>query len=42
MHEIKLGDVTVTRIEEMHGPLMPPADFFPDLPEAAWRRIESV
>ena len=38
MHEIKLGDVTVTRIEEMHGPLMPPAAFFPDLPEAAWHQ----
>lgn len=30
-HELKLGDVTVTRIEEMHGPIMPPDQFFPDL-----------
>jgi glyoxylase-like metal-dependent hydrolase (beta-lactamase superfamily II) len=37
MNTIKLGDVTVTRIEEMHGPIMPARDFFPDLPEQAWR-----
>ncbi|MFJ4835947.1 MBL fold metallo-hydrolase [Streptomyces sp. NPDC088747] len=36
-HEIILGDVTVTRIEEMHGPIMPADQFFPDLPEHAWR-----
>jgi glyoxylase-like metal-dependent hydrolase (beta-lactamase superfamily II) len=36
MTEIKLGDVTVTRIDEMHGPIMPPAVFFPDLPAEAW------
>jgi glyoxylase-like metal-dependent hydrolase (beta-lactamase superfamily II) len=35
--ELKLGDVTVTRIEEMHGPIMPPDQFFPDLPEHAWQ-----
>ncbi len=23
MNELKIGDVTVTRIEEMHGPIMP-------------------
>ena len=36
MTEIKFGDVTVTRVEELHGPIMPPAVFFPDLPEQAW------
>ena len=37
MNEIKLGDVTVTRIEETHGPIMPADAFFPGLPEQAWR-----
>ncbi len=37
MNEIKLGDVTVTRVEEMHGPIMPAGAFFPDLPEQAWQ-----
>ncbi|MEV0351496.1 MBL fold metallo-hydrolase [Nonomuraea sp. NPDC050680] len=37
MHEIKLGDVTVTRVEETHGPIMPTRDFFPTMPEEAWR-----
>ncbi|RSM44629.1 MBL fold metallo-hydrolase [Amycolatopsis balhimycina DSM 5908] len=37
MNEIKLGDVTVTRVEEQHGPVMPARDFFPDLPERAWQ-----
>jgi hypothetical protein len=32
MNELTLGDVTVTRIEEMHGPIMPPDQFFPELP----------
>ncbi|MFJ9080158.1 MBL fold metallo-hydrolase [Streptomyces sp. NPDC102278] len=36
-HEITLGNVTVTRIEEMHGPIMPTDQFFPDLPEQAWK-----
>jgi glyoxylase-like metal-dependent hydrolase (beta-lactamase superfamily II) len=36
-HEIVLGDVTVARVEEMHGPIMPPDQFFPDLPEHAWK-----
>lgn len=36
MNEIKLGDVTITRVEETHGPIMPPGQFFPDLPEHAW------
>jgi glyoxylase-like metal-dependent hydrolase (beta-lactamase superfamily II) len=37
MNELKIGDVTVTRIEEMHGPIMPPDQFFPEMPEEAWR-----
>jgi glyoxylase-like metal-dependent hydrolase (beta-lactamase superfamily II) len=37
MNTIKHGDVTVTRIEELHGPIMPAADFFPDMPEQAWQ-----
>ncbi|WP_235454166.1 hypothetical protein [Streptomyces olivochromogenes] len=37
MHETILGDVTVTRVEEMHGPIMPADQFFPDLPEQAWK-----
>lgn len=36
MNEITLGDVTVTRLEEMHGPIMPPAAFFPTIPDSAW------
>ncbi|MFD5828342.1 MBL fold metallo-hydrolase [Lentzea sp. NPDC060358] len=36
MNELQLGDVTITRIEEMHGPVMPAGHFFPDLPAAAW------
>ncbi len=35
--EIILGEVTVARVEEMHGPIMPTGQFFPDLPEQAWR-----
>ena len=38
MNELTLGDVTVTRIEEMHGPIMPPDQFFPEMPEEAWRQ----
>ena len=37
MTDLKLGDVTVTRIEEMHGPIMPAGAFFPELPAEAWR-----
>jgi glyoxylase-like metal-dependent hydrolase (beta-lactamase superfamily II) len=37
--EIRLGDVSVTRIEEMHGPLgMTPQQLIPGAPEEAWRR----
>lgn len=43
LNEIKLGDVTVTRIEEMHGPVgMTPQQFFPGSPEEAWRRHTDV
>jgi glyoxylase-like metal-dependent hydrolase (beta-lactamase superfamily II) len=38
MNEIKLGDVTVTRVEEMHGPIMPTGAFFPTVPDDAWQR----
>jgi hypothetical protein len=37
MNEIKIGDVTVTRVEEMHGPIMPTGAFFPDMPAEAWQ-----
>jgi glyoxylase-like metal-dependent hydrolase (beta-lactamase superfamily II) len=36
MNEIELGGVTITRVEETHGPIMPRRDFFPDLPDQAW------
>jgi glyoxylase-like metal-dependent hydrolase (beta-lactamase superfamily II) len=39
MDEIKLGDVTVTRIEEMHGPLgLTPQELIPGVPQQAWQR----
>jgi hypothetical protein len=37
MHEIKLGDVTVTRVEETHGPIMPTGAFFPTMPDDSWQ-----
>jgi glyoxylase-like metal-dependent hydrolase (beta-lactamase superfamily II) len=37
MNEMKLGDVIVTRVEEMHGPVgMTPQQFFPGSPESDW------
>jgi glyoxylase-like metal-dependent hydrolase (beta-lactamase superfamily II) len=36
MNEIIFGDVSVVRIEEMHGPIMPPSQFFPTIPTSAW------
>jgi glyoxylase-like metal-dependent hydrolase (beta-lactamase superfamily II) len=42
MNEITFGDVTVTRIEEMHGPIMPPEQFFPTIPAAAWDHNEAM
>ncbi len=35
--ELTLGDVTVTRVEEIHGPIMPADQFFPSLPAQAWQ-----
>ncbi|WP_216900413.1 MBL fold metallo-hydrolase [Nocardia alni] len=38
MNQITLGDVTVTRVEEMHGPLgMTPEQFLPGSPERDWQ-----
>jgi glyoxylase-like metal-dependent hydrolase (beta-lactamase superfamily II) len=38
MNEIKLGDVVVTRVEEMHGPVgMTPEQFFPGWPARDWQ-----
>jgi glyoxylase-like metal-dependent hydrolase (beta-lactamase superfamily II) len=37
MNDIKLGDVLITRVEEMHGPIMPADQFFPSIPAKAWR-----
>lgn len=36
MNETKVGDVTVTRIVETHGPIMPTGAFFPTMPQEAW------
>ncbi|MEV4125733.1 MBL fold metallo-hydrolase [Nocardia sp. NPDC049707] len=42
MHEIVLGDVTITRIMEYYGSVeMTPETFFPDSPEDAWQRHKS-
>jgi len=38
MTEITLGDVTVARVEEMHGPVgMTPEQFFPGSPKKPWQ-----
>ena len=38
MNEIKIGDVTVARVEEMHGPVgMTPEQFFPGWTGEAWQ-----
>ncbi|TDC24024.1 MBL fold metallo-hydrolase [Streptomyces sp. 8K308] len=38
MHEIVLGDVSITRVVEYHGSVgIPPKTFFPEAPAAAWR-----
>jgi glyoxylase-like metal-dependent hydrolase (beta-lactamase superfamily II) len=43
MNEIKLGDVTVTRIEETHGPVgMTPDQFFPGSPEQIWQEHQAM
>jgi glyoxylase-like metal-dependent hydrolase (beta-lactamase superfamily II) len=39
---ITLGNVTVTRVEEMHGPVMPTDQFFPDMPEKAWKESREM
>jgi len=39
---LTLGNVTVTRVEEMHGPIMPADQFFPDLPEQAWKEYREL
>lgn len=36
MNQLILGDVTIARVEETHGPIMPTDAFFPDLPGEAW------
>jgi glyoxylase-like metal-dependent hydrolase (beta-lactamase superfamily II) len=36
--EITLGNISITRIENMHGPLLPTDQFFPDMPQEAWDR----
>ncbi|MCP2256338.1 Glyoxylase, beta-lactamase superfamily II [Streptoalloteichus tenebrarius] len=41
MQEIVLGDVSVTRVVEIYGSSLPPATFFPEAPEDAWRENES-
>ena len=41
MKEISLGDVTVTRVEEVYGPVgMAPRTFFPDSSDEDWARHE--
>jgi glyoxylase-like metal-dependent hydrolase (beta-lactamase superfamily II) len=35
-NQISLGDVSITRVEEMHGPIMPPEVFFPTIPATSW------
>jgi glyoxylase-like metal-dependent hydrolase (beta-lactamase superfamily II) len=37
IQQITLGDVAVIRVEEMHGPVMPADQFFPDIPDTAWK-----
>ncbi|MCO8274016.1 MBL fold metallo-hydrolase [Actinoplanes sp. TRM 88003] len=34
--------MTVTRVEETHGPIMPTAAFFPTVPDEAWQRHEAT
>lgn len=43
MNAITLGDVSVVRIEEMHGPIgMTPEQFFPGSPERDWKEHREV
>ena len=39
---ITLGNVTVTRVEEMHGPVLPADQFFPDMPEEEWKECREM
>ena len=41
MNEIVVGDVTITRVEEMHGPILPPEAFFPTISQEAWAAYAS-
>jgi glyoxylase-like metal-dependent hydrolase (beta-lactamase superfamily II) len=36
MSTITLGDVTIARVAEMHGPIMTKEQFFPEMPDQAW------
>jgi glyoxylase-like metal-dependent hydrolase (beta-lactamase superfamily II) len=36
MNTVAIGYVTITRVEEIHGPIMPPKVFFPTIEETAW------
>ncbi|WP_067508515.1 MBL fold metallo-hydrolase [Actinoplanes sp. TFC3] len=38
MSDLKFGDVSVTRIDEMHGPVMATGDFFPTIPASVWEQ----
>jgi glyoxylase-like metal-dependent hydrolase (beta-lactamase superfamily II) len=43
MSDIVLGDVEVTRVEEMHGPVgMTPEQFFPRSPEEEWQEHRAL
>jgi glyoxylase-like metal-dependent hydrolase (beta-lactamase superfamily II) len=42
MNEMKLGDVTITRVDEVHGPIMPTGAFFPDLSAEAWQEQRNL
>jgi glyoxylase-like metal-dependent hydrolase (beta-lactamase superfamily II) len=42
VNEVVLGEVSITRVEEMHGPIMPPKQFFPTIPETAWAEHRDV
>jgi glyoxylase-like metal-dependent hydrolase (beta-lactamase superfamily II) len=40
--QITLGDVSITRVEEMHGPTIPADQFFPSMPEQAWKEHRTM
>jgi glyoxylase-like metal-dependent hydrolase (beta-lactamase superfamily II) len=37
MNTITIGEIAITRVEEMHGPIMPPDVFFPSVPAEEWK-----